>query len=53
MRAAQELVEEERRKRRNDPRTDIEDLIKTEIWEAIDEEQKRQRDEIRTFLSNK
>lgn len=47
------MIEEERRKRRNDIRTDIGDLIKTEVWDAIDEEQKRQREEMKNFLDTR
>lgn len=46
------MVEEERRKRRNDVRIDISDLIKTEVWDPIDEGNKRQREEIKNFLNS-
>ena len=48
---AQHIIEEERRKRRNDPSTDIADLIQTEIWDVIDEEQKKQREEWTNFMN--
>ena len=48
--ATQELINEERRKRRNDPKMDIEKLIQTEVYEAIDAETKRQKDEMKKLL---
>ena len=52
LKAAQQAVDEERRKRRNCPemQENLTDLIKTEVWDAIDEEQRRQREELRQFL---
>lgn len=50
LKAAQLIIQEERRKRRNNPSTDIADLIQTEIWDVIDEEHKRQREEWTNFM---
>lgn len=48
--AAQELIDEEKRKKRNHPQVTINELLQTEVYEAIDKENQRQREELRRTL---
>jgi len=48
--AAQELIDEEKRKKRNHPQMTINELLQTEVYEAIDKENQRQREELRRML---
>lgn len=48
--ALAEIADEKRRRERNDPTRPLEDIIKTEVWDVIDQETKRQREDLNHFF---